>query len=130
MSLAANALNLIGQPVWIFDIDRRCVHWANTAALHVWAAPSLEELCARFENEHDDYNSIMAKALADRLAEAQDDGLLGLIDFAEDAFGHDVLRPMRRAALGEGAEVGGGGLELRRVDRGPLASASVRARSA
>ena len=30
----------------------------------------LDELCARFEAEHDDYNSIMAKALADRLAEA------------------------------------------------------------
>ena len=30
----------------------------------------LEELCERFERDHDDYNSIMAKALADRLAEA------------------------------------------------------------
>ncbi len=29
-----------------------------------------DALCARFEKEHDDYNSIMAKALADRLAEA------------------------------------------------------------
>ena len=27
-------------------------------------------LCARFEREHDDYNAIMVKALADRLAEA------------------------------------------------------------
>jgi 5-methyltetrahydrofolate--homocysteine methyltransferase len=30
----------------------------------------LDELCRRFEKDHDDYNSIMAKALADRLAEA------------------------------------------------------------
>src|SRR5262245_16213853 len=30
----------------------------------------LEELCAQFEGDHDDYSSIMAKALADRLAEA------------------------------------------------------------
>jgi 5-methyltetrahydrofolate--homocysteine methyltransferase len=30
----------------------------------------LEELCAQFERDHDDYSSIMAKALADRLAEA------------------------------------------------------------
>ena len=30
----------------------------------------LESLVARFERDHDDYNSIMAKALADRLAEA------------------------------------------------------------
>jgi 5-methyltetrahydrofolate--homocysteine methyltransferase len=30
----------------------------------------LDELCRGFENDHDDYNSIMVKALADRLAEA------------------------------------------------------------
>jgi 5-methyltetrahydrofolate--homocysteine methyltransferase len=30
----------------------------------------IEALCQRFEQDHDDYNSIMAKALADRLAEA------------------------------------------------------------
>ena len=30
----------------------------------------VEALCKRFEADHDDYNSIMAKALADRLAEA------------------------------------------------------------
>ena len=30
----------------------------------------LDALCDRFEKDHDDYNSIMAKALADRLAEA------------------------------------------------------------
>ncbi|MYJ54620.1 MAG: methionine synthase [Nitrospira sp. SB0672_bin_25] len=30
----------------------------------------VEALCGRFEQDHDDYNAIMAKALADRLAEA------------------------------------------------------------
>ncbi len=30
----------------------------------------LDAVCRRFESDHDDYNSIMAKALADRLAEA------------------------------------------------------------
>ncbi|HEY8848202.1 MAG TPA: vitamin B12 dependent-methionine synthase activation domain-containing protein, partial [Thermoanaerobaculia bacterium] len=30
----------------------------------------VDELVARFEKDHDDYNSIMTKALADRLAEA------------------------------------------------------------
>jgi 5-methyltetrahydrofolate--homocysteine methyltransferase len=30
----------------------------------------MEELCEHFDKDHDDYNSIMAKALADRLAEA------------------------------------------------------------
>jgi 5-methyltetrahydrofolate--homocysteine methyltransferase len=38
-------------------------------AFAVTTGLGIEELCARFEKEHDDYNSIMAKALADRLAE-------------------------------------------------------------
>jgi 5-methyltetrahydrofolate--homocysteine methyltransferase len=36
----------------------------------VTAGIGIEALCQRFEHDHDDYNSIMAKALADRLAEA------------------------------------------------------------
>ncbi|GKS58253.1 methionine synthase [Nitrospira sp.] len=36
----------------------------------VTAGLGLEALCAHYEKDHDDYNSIMAKALADRLAEA------------------------------------------------------------
>jgi len=39
-------------------------------AFAVTAGIGLEELCIRFDRDHDDYNSIMAKALADRLAEA------------------------------------------------------------
>jgi 5-methyltetrahydrofolate--homocysteine methyltransferase len=34
------------------------------------AGHGCEELCRRFDREHDDYSSIMAKAIADRLAEA------------------------------------------------------------
>ena len=36
----------------------------------VTAGIGIEPLCERFEKDHDDYHSIMAKALADRLAEA------------------------------------------------------------
>jgi len=39
-------------------------------AFAVSAGFGLDELVQRFEREHDDYNAIMAKALADRLAEA------------------------------------------------------------
>jgi 5-methyltetrahydrofolate--homocysteine methyltransferase len=49
----------------------------------------VDELCARFEADHDDYNSIMAKALADRLAEA----------FAE--FAHKKARDAWGYGLGE-----------------------------
>jgi 5-methyltetrahydrofolate--homocysteine methyltransferase len=36
----------------------------------VTAGIGLDDLCRQFDKDHDDYNSIMAKALADRLAEA------------------------------------------------------------
>ncbi|MBI3924343.1 MAG: methionine synthase [Armatimonadetes bacterium] len=39
-------------------------------AFAVTAGHGLDELCRSFERDHDDYQSIMAKALADRLAEA------------------------------------------------------------
>ncbi|QQS46777.1 MAG: methionine synthase [Acidobacteriota bacterium] len=39
-------------------------------AFAVTAGIGLEALCEHFERDHDDYSSIMAKALADRLAEA------------------------------------------------------------
>ncbi|MBA2484790.1 MAG: methionine synthase [Nitrospira sp.] len=39
-------------------------------AFAVTAGIGVEALCAKYEKDHDDYNSIMVKALADRLAEA------------------------------------------------------------
>jgi 5-methyltetrahydrofolate--homocysteine methyltransferase len=42
----------------------------HLGAFAVTAGIGMEALVARFEAEHDDYNSIMVKALADRLAEA------------------------------------------------------------
>jgi diguanylate cyclase (GGDEF)-like protein len=62
-----DALNLTTQPVWVFDIDRRRVHWANDAALRVWNARSREELCAR------DMGKDMSAGVALRLAQYQSD---------------------------------------------------------
>ena len=42
----------------------------HIGAFAVTAGIGLKELCERFRAEHDDYNAIMAEALADRLAEA------------------------------------------------------------
>jgi 5-methyltetrahydrofolate--homocysteine methyltransferase len=39
-------------------------------AFVVTAGIGVESLCAKYEKDHDDYNAIMVKALADRLAEA------------------------------------------------------------
>jgi 5-methyltetrahydrofolate--homocysteine methyltransferase len=42
----------------------------HVGAFAVTAGIGLDELCLKFDKDHDDYNSIMSKALADRLAEA------------------------------------------------------------
>ncbi|TKB82431.1 MAG: methionine synthase [Nitrospira sp.] len=42
----------------------------HIGAFAVTSGIGLDGLCRRFDKDHDDYNSIMAKALADRLAEA------------------------------------------------------------
>ncbi|MBU6399002.1 MAG: methionine synthase [Verrucomicrobia bacterium] len=42
----------------------------HLGAFAVTAGHGVEELCKEFERDHDDYNSILTKALADRLAEA------------------------------------------------------------
>ncbi|KAL3913110.1 MAG: hypothetical protein SGILL_006622 [Bacillariaceae sp.] len=51
-------------PVWIFDIDNRCMKWSNSAALVLWNASSLEELRKR---SFDD----MSEATLNRLKEYQ-----------------------------------------------------------
>jgi 5-methyltetrahydrofolate--homocysteine methyltransferase len=42
----------------------------HIGAFAVTSGGGLKELCERFRRQHDDYNAIMAEALADRLAEA------------------------------------------------------------
>ena len=49
---------------------KECGRGDFVGAFAVTAGIGLESLCKRFDKDHDDYNSIMAKALADRLAEA------------------------------------------------------------
>jgi diguanylate cyclase (GGDEF)-like protein len=61
------ALEFVTEPVWIFDIDRRRIHWANRAALAVWSASDLSELCGR------DMGAGMSEAVARRLAQYQSD---------------------------------------------------------
>eukprot|EP00539_Tryblionella_compressa_P006253 CAMPEP_0178771884 /NCGR_PEP_ID=MMETSP0744-20121128/22216_1 /TAXON_ID=913974 /ORGANISM="Nitzschia punctata, Strain CCMP561" /LENGTH=449 /DNA_ID=CAMNT_0020428463 /DNA_START=71 /DNA_END=1417 /DNA_ORIENTATION=+ len=40
-------LQLVIHPVWVFDIENRCMKWANASALEVWNASSLTELQQR-----------------------------------------------------------------------------------
>lgn len=40
-------LNILDHPVWVFDIDKRQMRWANQAAVILWNATSLSELLDR-----------------------------------------------------------------------------------
>ena len=40
-------LNLLTNPIWVFDLLNKKKWWANTAALEFWNAPNLEELLGR-----------------------------------------------------------------------------------
>ena len=40
-------LSLLNTPVWLFDVDRLRIVWANTEALSLWNAPTLAELQRR-----------------------------------------------------------------------------------
>lgn len=64
------ALEWLSRPVWVFDIDGHCVHWANTPAMAVWNATTLAELCGR-DMGHD-----MSESVARRLAQYQSDFVL------------------------------------------------------
>lgn len=60
-------LERVQVPVWVFDIDRQRVWWANPAALRLWGAPDLDALRAR------DMGRDMSASVAARLAQYQQD---------------------------------------------------------
>ena len=63
----------------------------------VTAGLGLAEVVARFEAEHDDYNAIMAKALADRLAEALAEYMHKQV--REQLWGYEEVTPFDNEAL-------------------------------
>lgn len=56
-----HALNLVDQPIWVFDIVRRAMWYANDAAVELWSAKSLDELLKR------DFSTDMSEATKHRL---------------------------------------------------------------
>ncbi|MEN9626880.1 MAG: hypothetical protein RJA10_106, partial [Pseudomonadota bacterium] len=71
------ALGWIERAVWVFDIDRRRVHWANPAALALWQADSVADLRAR------DMGADMSTSVARRLQQYQQDFEQGAARFTE-----------------------------------------------
>ncbi|MEX8508873.1 MAG: putative bifunctional diguanylate cyclase/phosphodiesterase, partial [Leptothrix ochracea] len=62
-----SVLGRLHHPVWVFDIDRSKVVWANAGALEVWHAESLAVLSAR------DMATDMSESVAHRLRQFQQD---------------------------------------------------------
>ncbi|MEM8837817.1 MAG: EAL domain-containing protein [Pseudomonadota bacterium] len=64
-------------PLWIFDIDHSRVAWANSAALDVWQAETLDELTSR------NMGVEMSMAVAQRLRQYQEDFIAHNATFTE-----------------------------------------------
>ena len=69
ISSQISVLGKLQQPVWIYNFDNTCVHWANAAGLVVWQAESLEELQSR------DFSKDMTETVANRLSQYRNDFL-------------------------------------------------------
>ena len=50
-------MDVLHTPIWVYDIEHHHIFWANSAALSVWEATSLDELCSR------DFSADMATAI-------------------------------------------------------------------
>lgn len=67
IGLAERHLDRLHTSLWVFDIDRSRVVWANQAALTLWQAGSLDELIGR------DMGADMSVTVAQRLRQYQED---------------------------------------------------------
>ncbi len=65
-------------PVWIYDIDNYCIHWANQPALELWESNSLSELCSR------DFKQDNSQAVEARVREYQRAFLESNVSFYEN----------------------------------------------
>lgn len=89
-SEGASVLDRLASAVWVFDIDKGCVAWANRVALEIWAASSVEELCSR------DMKTDMSPAVARRLRQYQVDFIASDATFTEmwTLYPHGIPRPL------------------------------------
>lgn len=58
--------NRLTTPVWIFDIEQMRMWWANTAALTLWNADSLEELLNRDWSDYSEATEIRLQSYLDK----------------------------------------------------------------
>jgi CheY-like chemotaxis protein len=65
------ALNYIHEPVWVFDIVRRSMFWANDAAVSLWSADSLEELLDRSFKDMSEATQMRLDAYLERFLQGE-----------------------------------------------------------
>jgi signal transduction histidine kinase/AmiR/NasT family two-component response regulator len=69
--------DLLEHPIWVFDIEKQAMWWANTAALELWNASSLDELLSR--SYADDMSKASSRRLEDYMERFQQ-GERGVLD--------------------------------------------------
>ncbi|HSW09056.1 hybrid sensor histidine kinase/response regulator [Aquabacterium sp.] len=87
-------------PMWVFDVDRPGIVWANTAALGFWRADDLAELTTR------DYSDISLPARARLLVSMQQHAMGRLVREAWTLYPRD--EPMTSQLLSRGIRLGNG----------------------
>ena len=75
--VATEHLDELQTALWVFDIDRSRVAWANKAALVLWNTECLNDLTAR------DMSSDMSSSVAQRLKQYQEDFIASNASFSE-----------------------------------------------
>lgn len=63
--------NRLTTPVWIFDIEQMRMWWANTAALGLWNADSLEELLNRDWSDYSEATEIRLQSYLDKFQQGE-----------------------------------------------------------
>jgi signal transduction histidine kinase/CheY-like chemotaxis protein len=69
--------DLLAHPIWVFDFEKQAMWWANTAALELWNASSLDELLSR--SYADDMSKVSSRRLKDYM-ERFHQGERGILD--------------------------------------------------
>lgn len=92
--------------VWIFDIDRARIHWANPAALGLWRAKDIDSLRAR------DLAEGMSRSVAERLTQYQQDFLARDARFHEQWTLYPAGQPVTVNVRFRGMQIEGGRMAM------------------
>ncbi|TBW39740.1 EAL domain-containing protein [Siculibacillus lacustris] len=117
-------LERLRTPIWIFDLDRAQVAWANSAALRVWEAADIAELAAR------DLSAEMSLSVKMRLEQLRDLFERGPAAFSEVWTLYPGGRPKTQRVTFSGQRLGDGRMAILCEALGEINDTPERVRSA